>query len=151
MNTHEIERIAAALHQLRPDWPTKQLATLLALPVMSNRPRRDVCVALAWVACESGTATPYRVLESGPWWKAAAIEGRTSSFTPYDHGGACGICDQPEDRCKANPFGEHDYEPKPRVIADRVPAGDDNDIVTGLRDRLTKAQHTDIEPLEARA
>jgi hypothetical protein len=74
MNEHEIERIADAMHHARPDWPVKQLRTLIS-EKLADRPRRDVFVALAWVACEPATASPYRVLEAGPWWKAAAVEG----------------------------------------------------------------------------
>ena len=73
MNSHEIERIACAMNRLRPDWPEAQLRTLLR-EKLNDRPRRDVCVALAWIACESNSATPYRVVESGPWWKAAAAD-----------------------------------------------------------------------------
>ncbi len=74
MNDYEIERIAAAINVLRPDWPTKSLMTLMRRPELANRARRDVAVALAWVACETNTAKPARVLEQGPWWRAAAIE-----------------------------------------------------------------------------
>ena len=75
MNDHEKDRIAAALNQARPDWPIKSIRTMLDRPQLSDRPRRDVFVALAWIACEPGTATPARVIEAGPWWKAAAAEG----------------------------------------------------------------------------
>ena len=75
MNEHEAERIADAMNRLRPDWPVKSLRTLLAKPALANRPRRDVTVALAWVACETATSTPARVLENGPWWRAAAADG----------------------------------------------------------------------------
>jgi hypothetical protein len=74
MNTGEIDRIAAAVNVLRPDWPVKSLRTLLERPELVHRPRRDVAVALTWVACESVTTTPARVLEAGPWWRAAAVE-----------------------------------------------------------------------------
>lgn len=106
MNEHEEERIAAALNQLRPDWPIKQLRTLLADSRIASRARRDVTVALAWVACESGSSTPYRVLESGPWWRAAGIEGTLTRRHPTpatacrtcgrDYGPNC--CDRPTDR-----------------------------------------------------
>lgn len=77
MNEHEAARIAAAMHHLRPDWPVKSLMTLL-MTKLADRPRRDVAVALAWVACESNSATPARVLEPGPWWRAALIEAPNS-------------------------------------------------------------------------
>lgn len=78
MNEHEIDRIAAAANQLRPDWPLASVRTLLRKPELANRPRRDVAVALAWIACETNTATPARILEAGPWWKAATTDGSTT-------------------------------------------------------------------------
>lgn len=77
MNDHEVERIAAAMNMLRPDWPTKQLKTLMADRRLKDRPRRDVSVALTWIACDTATHNPYRVLEAGPWWKATAVDGPT--------------------------------------------------------------------------
>lgn len=74
MNDHEIERIAAAVNQLRPDWPRPSLATLMRRPELAARPRRDIAVALTWVACESATTTPARVIEAGPWWRAVSAE-----------------------------------------------------------------------------
>src|SRR5690606_16846987 len=92
MNQHEIDRIAAAMNQLRPDWPTKQLQTLLSNPALATRPRRDVCVALAWVACETNSSSPYRVLEAGPWWRAAAVEGATAPRNTFDPARDCDVC-----------------------------------------------------------
>lgn len=74
MNENEQARIAAMGHALRPDWPVASLRTLLARHELANKSRRDVAVALAWVACEAETTTPARVIESGPWWRAANIE-----------------------------------------------------------------------------
>lgn len=107
MNTHEIERIAAAMNQLRPDWPTSSLRTLITKS-LADRPRRDVAVALAWIACESGTATPARVLEAGPWWKAAAVETGASGhhhvakvygWNEGDPRDVCGICGLDQAAC----------------------------------------------------
>jgi hypothetical protein len=112
MNDHERERIAAAMNQLRPDWPRKQLLTLLTNPQLADRPRRDVTVALAWVACESGTASPFRVLEAGPWWKSAAVDGTTSSNrdNPPKHE-RCSVCSLSHDRCRQVWADDHQYEP----------------------------------------
>lgn len=74
MNENEIGRIAAAANLLRPDWPIASIKTLLEKPELVNRPRRDVAVALVWVACESDTKTPSRVLTAGPWWQASAVD-----------------------------------------------------------------------------
>lgn len=78
MNDHEKDRIAAAFHQLRPDWPAKSLRTLLDRPVLTDRARRDVIVALGWVSAEENTSSPARVLENGPWWKAAGVTGEVT-------------------------------------------------------------------------
>lgn len=108
MNEHEITRIAAAMNQLRPDWPLKQLGTLLRDDRIVTRPRRDVTVALAWVACEAGTSSPYRVLEAGPWWRAAAIES-ASTREPFDQTSTCGTCGKPEDRCQRTRIADDDH------------------------------------------
>ncbi len=82
MNEAEIERIAAAINVARPDWPLPSLITLLKRPELAHRPRRDVFVALAWVASETATQTPARVIEAGPWWKAAAADS-SQALTRY--------------------------------------------------------------------
>lgn len=96
MNDHEAQRIAAAMHELRPDWPTNSLLTLLRKKLI-DKPRRDVTVALSWVACESNSATPARVLEAGPWWRAACIENTTSATTSFDPATCCTVCSKPDD------------------------------------------------------
>lgn len=100
MNENEIERIAAAANALRPDWPLASLRTLLTTK-LATRARRDVAVALAWVACESETKTPARVLEPGPWWTAVATEdhgGRTTPRPPRKDE-CCRICGRYLDGC----------------------------------------------------
>lgn len=82
MNDAEIERIAAAINVARPDWPLSSLITLLKRPELAYRPRRDVFVALAWVASETATQTPARVIEAGPWWKAVAVDS-SQALTRY--------------------------------------------------------------------
>lgn len=125
MNEHEIERIAAAANQLRPDWPIAQLRTLLKGDGLVNRPRRDVSVALAWVACEVGTASPYRVLESGPWWRAAGIESAGNGsggakFHGWNEGdprNICGICGLDRSACaqRASTNG-HEFIPRTECL-----------------------------------
>jgi hypothetical protein len=93
MNHNEAMRIAAATNQLRPDWPVASLVTLLARPELANRPRRDVAVALTWVACDAESKTPARVLEAGPWWKAAnGGEDVRPQHRPYDPRSTCHVC-----------------------------------------------------------
>lgn len=111
MNEHEIDRIAAAANQLRPDWPVASVRTLLRKPELANRPRRDVAVALAWIACEANTATPARILEAGPWWRAAGIEGQASRREVLNPAERCGICSEREDRCRGLWGTDHDFEP----------------------------------------
>ena len=97
MNDHEAQRIAHAANAMRPDWPTASVLTLIRANLM-DRPRRDVAVALAWVACESGSHTPARVLESGPWWTAAAVAGDTTGRRePYDPATHCSVCSKADD------------------------------------------------------
>lgn len=110
MNEHERDRIAAAMHQARPDWPLKSIRTMLDRPQLADRPRRDVFVALAWVACEPATRSPARVLEAGPWWKAAGVEGQAQQREPFDRSTFCGICGEPRDRCELKWAGDHEFE-----------------------------------------
>lgn len=116
MNEHEIERIAAAVNVLRPDWPTNSLRTLIATK-LGNRPRRDVMVALAWIACEPNTATPARVVEAGPWWRAAAAGGESTN-TPPRLDQACRLCGRHTTTCLC------DDEPTTRPIAAVPPTSD---------------------------
>lgn len=105
MNDNEIGRVAAAINQLRPDWPTASIRTLLQRPTLATRPRRDVALALTWVACDSTTQTPARILEAGPWWKAVAVEGNTTTGPKYhgwtegDPRNICGICGYDKATC----------------------------------------------------
>jgi hypothetical protein len=110
MNEHEAQRIASAINRLRPDWPERQLLTLIR-ERLGDRPRRDVAVALTWVACETTTASPYRVLETGPWWLAVAVDGDTTGRRdPYNAATHCGICSRSEADCRRNPHADHNYE-----------------------------------------
>ena len=115
MNDYEIQRIAAAMNTARPDWPLKQLLTLLADPRLANRPRRDVFVAMAWVASDVGTGNPYRVLESGPWWRAAMVETPQATVRhppkreqecrvhPGEYADHCRVCNAPKAYDDPNP------------------------------------------------
>lgn len=110
MNEHETDRIAAAMHQLRPDWPASSIRTLIRKH-LADRPRRDVAVALAWISCETNTATPARVLESGPWWVAAGVAGDTTGRRePFDPNSTCHICGRSEGNCRRNTVSDHEFE-----------------------------------------
>lgn len=110
MNPTEIDRLADGFHHIRPDWPTQQLKTLLKSPALVDRPRRDVLVALAWVAAESGTSSPYRVLEAGPWWRAAGVDGQvTSNRDNPDARERCSVCSLSHARCRLLWSANHDF------------------------------------------
>lgn len=128
MNEHEIDRLASTFHVLRPDWPHGSLRTFIAKN-LGNRPRRDVAVALAWIACESNTATPARVLGAGPWWRAAAVEGDvTTTHTGRTVGRSadarevCGICDMWREDCERRTgISGHEFVSRSECLPPRVP------------------------------
>lgn len=136
MNPYEAERIAAAINLLRPDWPLKQLQTLLADERITHRPRRDALVALAWVACETNSASPYRVLESGPWWRAVAVDEPTGNVAPkVDRHTACTVCGLAEPECRRRWSGDHAYASQAAQRAAIEAADlDVHRAVQGLRD-----------------
>jgi hypothetical protein len=145
MEEHEIDRIAAAMHQLRPDWPVKSLKTMLHNPTLKDRPRRDVCVALAWVACEPNTATPGRVLEAGPWWRAAAIENAGGG--PRDNIPnhlRCAVCYQAQPRCEAVRFADDDHTFRPATTDIKRSPDAIHQIVEEAKGRLEQTR--DHEP-----
>ncbi len=122
MNDNEAARIADMAHALRPDWPVASLRTLLARHELASKSRRDVAVALAWVACESETTTPARVIESGPWWRAANVEhpDRTIRRPPQKHEECAIHVGEWRDFCRA-------------CVADRKAAAEDDAAPTSGR------------------
>jgi hypothetical protein len=76
MSEAEIARLAGMANHLRPDWPNASLYTFIARN-LAARAYRDVAVALAYVACDTTTATPKRILEAGPWWQATQTSSET--------------------------------------------------------------------------
>jgi hypothetical protein len=106
----------------------------------------DVALAVIRAADDRTLDTPGPI--SNPkahCWRERAVD-RPQPTTPYDRSSACGICDKTEASCRANPHSAHDYEPKPTVIAERIPGQHAADIVLGLRDRVAKAQHIEDNP-----
>lgn len=88
MMPNEIQRLAHATNDLRPDWPISSLRTFIENN-LSKRAYRDAAVALVWVAVDvkpdgsPASATPKRVLEAGPWWQAAsAHDGKVRGNYP---------------------------------------------------------------------
>jgi len=126
VNDYEAERIAAAINVLRPDWPVRSLVTLLGKDQLKHRPRRDVLIALAWVASETNSHTPARVLEAGPWWKATQAEGATGGNHPHPlRAGDPDECRTHKGQhvnhcsgCAADNLGPRDDDPGPPLPAD---------------------------------
>lgn len=73
MNRDEAQQIATATNIIRPDWPTRQIVTILA--EQKHRPARDVHLALTWCAWDPDTKTPARINADGPWWHTARLAG----------------------------------------------------------------------------
>lgn len=117
MNDHDLDRVAAAMNLLRPDWPAKSIRTLLAKR-LADRPLRDVVVALAWVACEPASSTPARVLEAGPWWRAAAVDGgqvHVRDVAPV--GSRCTTCGLVAEECRSRWSLDHEFtQPRERNV-----------------------------------
>lgn len=81
MNKIEAARLAAAAHDLRPDWPKQSiLTTLHPLVGMSYR---DVAVAMADCYTDPDTQTPARLLErNARWWKTVRLPGNHYETPP---------------------------------------------------------------------
>src|SRR5690348_15211392 len=69
-NDKQLDRIAAVLNILRPEWPISSCKTLLEKD-HSRRPYADLAIAAVAVAVDPRSATPKRLAELGPWWRAA--------------------------------------------------------------------------------
>jgi hypothetical protein len=75
----QAERLAAAVHYLRPDWPIKQIATMI-MTDLSDYPLRDLGVALTYIALDQNldgswaSNSPYRIKEQGPWLTAGPTD-----------------------------------------------------------------------------
>ena len=144
MNPTEIDRLADGFHRIRPDWPTAQIKTLLKGAGLIDRPRRDVLVALAWVAAESGTSSPYRVLESGPWWRAAGVDGQTTSNRDNPGAGErCSVCSLSASRCRQLWSHDHVFVP---AAATRSWKSDPDRAKT-----VTDALRAEVQPLRETA
>lgn len=89
MDKHEIDRLAAAVHALRPDWPLRSCVTFIAKEI-GTYAYQDAAVMLAWVATDPDTKTPRRVTENGPWRHAIVDRRTVQPVTPpecVDHPG----------------------------------------------------------------
>lgn len=86
---NEIDRLAAAIHALRPDWPQRSVLTYIARQ-QAARPYVDLAIALTAVAVDPTSKTPKRVEEAGPWW--AAAQAATGETTPTPGPGRAPRC-----------------------------------------------------------
>lgn len=77
LESNEIQRLAAAISALRPDWPARSLRTFIERN-LADRAYGDLAVAFAWIATRTKTETPRLILEAGPWWKACQVDGTTA-------------------------------------------------------------------------
>jgi hypothetical protein len=144
MNDHEAQRISAAMHVLRPDWPAASILTMIRKNLI-DRPRRDVTVALSWIACEPNSHTPARVLESGPWWIAVGVDGTTTNRPgKVDPANRCGVCSESRERCARIWVDDHVFDDGKRDPID-VPR-----TVAALKDELAPiAPRTEPTGLDA--
>jgi hypothetical protein len=110
----QVHRLAGMAHALRPDWPVKSLVTFIDAN-LTARAHRDVAVALAYVACDPKSATPKRILEAGPWWRATAVEGNTTR--PPKREEACAICGR--EQIQHGLHAEHDFTDVDHASRDR--------------------------------
>lgn len=85
MNIDDAKTIAAAVRAIRPDWNPKSVATILA-DNFGHLPRRQVLLAMMWVASDPKTTTPGRVTTPGPWW---AVLPDDQAATPTITGVPC--------------------------------------------------------------
>jgi hypothetical protein len=98
LTRNEAERLAAAIHCLRPEWPTSSLLTFLSK--RKDRALLDITVQLAWVAQLPESKTPARVDEDGPW--KSAVRGAepintTSLLQTINWESDCATCLKPRD------------------------------------------------------
>lgn len=147
----EIATICGILAKLRPHGaPRWQEAGIRAsLVKVQGLDAANALMAAIRLSQDRDALTPAQIgLPASQCWAEKPGEWRAPT-QPYDHGNVCGICDQPEARCKSIPeaISAHTYQPKPDALA-AVPT--EPKAYTGdLRDRAAKAQHTDAEEATA--
>lgn len=120
LNDTQVARLAAMATGLRPDWPQSSLYTFINRE-LRGMAYRDVAVMLAWVACDERTATPKRILEAGPWRKAAVPDGAPRPIQA-DRSGTCGTCYERQDVCRTRWAGDHEFLPLSQISRRSVPA-----------------------------
>ena len=82
MATHdEHQRIAAAMHAIRPEWNPVSITTYLDRNHLA-RPYVDLAVAGVVVAMDPTTKTPKLLERHGRWWEAAAAANGEATKLP---------------------------------------------------------------------
>ena len=115
LTRQEGERLAQAVHALRPEWPVGSLLTFIGK--RHARPLLDLTIELVWVAQLPETKSPARIDQDGPWKKATAagssvVKART--ITDDD----CAVCYLP----RRAPHDGHEWEPQhARTTGERMP------------------------------
>jgi len=77
----EHQRIAAAMHAIRPEWNPVSLTTYLDRHMLA-KPYADLLVAGVVVAMDPKTQTPKLLERHGRWWEAAAAANGEVTKTP---------------------------------------------------------------------
>lgn len=131
MTELEADRLATAVHALRPDWPRTSVRTVIGHDLL-ERPYAEAAAALLLVALDPETKTPRRVLLPGHWWMTpyAAVGPPRPRYTAAD---LCSICGHPEPDCQArakHPADGHRFAPSTRR-AGRAATSDRAPILTG--------------------
>lgn len=110
LTREDAARIADAITVLRPTWTQNRLMALMANPaIRARRQPKDVAAAFAWIALDSETREPTRILEAGPWWGTADASAQSAGpVYRYANPRDCGICNKPEAACRKD---GHDYTP----------------------------------------
>jgi hypothetical protein len=94
MNQAEMDRLALAVHALRPEWRADSLRTWITHN-LAGRAVLDASLALVWVALDQESRTPERVLSNGPWWAAGNPRPAGSSAPQPPHitsADTCRVC-----------------------------------------------------------
>ncbi|MGV3564183.1 MAG: hypothetical protein ACO1ON_12975 [Nocardioides sp.] len=117
----EVDRIAAIMHTLRPDWRTSSLVTFLTTH-HGERPYRDLLIAAVVVATDPRTTTPRLLNEHGAWWVAAQVAFSGSQ-------GPTSVPRHTDPRCEV-PGHEHELAHNCRACASERLADPDPPVVT---------------------
>ena len=121
MNQIQIERIAAAIHALRPDWPIPSLKKFVS--DRAHQPMTDLLVQLAIVAVDPETKTPARIDQDGPWKQALGYrpaELNASAHIRHASPDDCGICSRRPEICARDDSHEYAQRNRRGPKADRV-------------------------------